>query len=430
MKNKITNFFSTSLVNKSIHVMFLRGFGVLLFFSLTLFITNNYSPELVGKIDFSRSFLLLFGTLSILGMNQSVIYYSGYLKSINEFAQLKYLYIKMLSIVFLISILLILLVFGIENSFFDQLFNKKVGQLIKKSIGCVFFYSITMLNIETFRAMDKIYISELIRNFFRYIFFFLFVILIHFYNKNEVLIDAFLINFVIIGCVSSLFILWKFSFKNSTSKNLFNRKEIMKRSIPMAVSLVILVLMQSVDILLLGKFNNFADVASYAIAVKLTIIVTLALTSVNAVFAPKIAELYSLKLFKNLKSDIIKATRLIAILTIPVILFLFVFSEYILGLFGSEYLNAKTALYILLFGQAINALCGAVGVYMNMTNRQKILQRFLLTAFLVNLVLNLILIPEYGIEGAAIATTISMILWNIGGSFYIYKNDGVRTFLN
>lgn len=422
---------SSGLLNKSIKVLALRVFGVMLFFSLTLFLTNFYNPELVGKYDFSKSFLLLLGTISVLGMNQSIIFYSGYLKSIHSIQELKGIYFKMISIIFFISIFLLVGTFFISGEILNNFFNKNIDVLIKKTILCVFFYSITMLNIETFRAINKIIVSEVIRNIFRYIFFVIAILILFKTNREDFLVDAFLLNFVIVGIFSSLFLFVMF-YKEGLrdTKTKIKHKDIVKKSAPMAISLVSLMFMQSIDIILLSKFSDFKSVASYGVAVKLTIIITLALTSVNAVFAPKIAELYNLKLFSILKKEVNQATRLIALLTIPVILGIVVFSNFFLGLFGTEYLISKKALLILLVGQTINALCGSVGVYMNMTNKQNVLQLFLIIAFIINLVLNLALIPMYGINGAALSTTISMVFWNVLGAYYIYKVDKVKTFLN
>jgi O-antigen/teichoic acid export membrane protein len=188
--------------------------------------------------------------------------------------------------------------------------------------------------------------------------------------------------------------------------------------------------MQSVDVILLGKFTDFETVAYYSAAIKLTTIISLVLTSVNAVFAPKIAELYSNKDFLNLNLNLKKATRLIFILTIPGIVLLAVFSTVFLSFFGEGYMQAKNALIILLLGQTVNALCGSVGVYMNMTGKQNTLQIILIISFLLNLVLNWLLIPLYGMIGAAIATSISMVLWNITGTIYLLKTDKIKTFLN
>ena len=197
----------------------------------------------------------------------------------------------------------------------------------------------------------------------------------------------------------------------------------------MAISAITYLLMQSVDIILLTKYSSFERVAYYSVAIKLTTILSLVLASVNTVYAPTFAEWYSLKDFKSLKSGIRKSTQLIFILTFPAILIVFLFSEFILSLFGPEYTTARDALIVLLIGQAVNALCGSVGVYMNMTGKQVVFQRILITAFAINITLNLLLIPKYDILGAAIATSISTIFWNLFTTIYIYRKDRISTFL-
>ena len=71
------------LIQKSIKVLFLRGSGVVLLFLFTMFLTNYYSAELVGKYDFVRSTIMILSGVSLIGTNQAIIYYSGFLKSKN-----------------------------------------------------------------------------------------------------------------------------------------------------------------------------------------------------------------------------------------------------------------------------------------------------------------------------------------------------------
>ena len=95
--------------------------------------------------------------------------------------------------------------------------------------------------------------------------------------------------------------------------------------------------------------------------------------------------------------------------------------------FGLDFIEGKTALYVLLFGQLINVLCGPVGYILMMTNKQKILRNIIVVSALLNISLNILLIPEYGILGAAFATTASLILWNISSLIYVYKKYGFIT---
>ena len=101
---------------------------------------------------------------------------------------------------------------------------------------------------------------------------------------------------------------------------------------------------------------------------------------------------------------------------------------FLLSFFGTEFLIAKNTLLILLIGQIVNAMSGSVGFILQMTGREKVYQNILLLTLVINITLNIILIPKFGIEGAAIASAFSLLLWNLCSVFYIYRKYNVLTF--
>ena len=181
---------------------------------------------------------------------------------------------------------------------------------------------------------------------------------------------------------------------------------------------------------MLEYFKNIELVAYYGVSVKLTLIVGVMLQAINSVIAPDISKFWFQNDLERLNNLIKKAIKLNFIATIPLIVVMILFHEYILGFFGPNYYKSKHALLILLSGQIINSLSGSVALYLNMTGRQKILLYFLIVSALANIVLNLILIPKYGMVGAAISTAFSLILWNLSGVIYVYKNDKILLFVN
>lgn len=430
LRATIRDLFNNAMVFKSLNVLALRIAGMLLFFGLTLFLTNNFEAGLVGQYDFSRALLIFLGGACVFGMHQSVIYYAGYLKSRNSLSYLKKLYSKMLVIVFSIAFLFFLAVLLVSPSFIDGLFDKEVSKLVSYSVFALFFYGVTLLNIDVFRAINKIYISEFYRNVLRYALFFAAIIYLYYSGNPHFLVEVFLLNFTFLALLSTAYLFYYFSkIKVDSTSEEIGFKQILKRSGPMAISAITYLLMQSVDVILLSKYSSFERVAFYSVAIKLTTVLSIVLASVNTVYAPSFAEWYSKNDLQSLKQGIKRATRLIFIFTFPAIVLVFLFSKMILGFFGPGYIEARWALIILLIGQAVNALCGSVGVYMNMTGKQVVFQRILVTAFTINVVLNLVLIPKYDLLGAAIATTISTVFWNIVTTTYIYRKDKIITFL-
>ncbi|MGV6827950.1 MAG: MATE family efflux transporter [Flavobacteriales bacterium] len=431
MKQKALLFLNNPLIKKSIKVMFIRFLGVFFLFSVTLFITNNFENSLVGQYDVSRSFLFIVGSICLLGLNQSIIYYSGFLKANDSISSIKRLYFKMLLIIFCTSTFLFFIYLLIPKATINNFYEKEVYNIIFKTVCIVFFYTLTMLNVELYRAINKIETSEIFRNVYRHVFFLIALYIISINELDNFIVEIFLANFIFLGIISTFFIFFSFKKIKKSCRNIdIPYKEIIYRSYPMSLSIIGFVAMQSIDIILIGKFMDYKEVAYYSVAVKLTMIVALVLSSVNSVYAPKISELFNLKNFNVLEENIKKATRLIFLLTMPVIIFFLFFSNIILNLFGEGYQYANNALQILLIGQIINALSGSVGMYMNMTGDQKVYQKIILSSLLINIVLNWLLIPKYELVGASIATTISTIYWNVISVYFLYYKRQIKTFLH
>ncbi len=420
-----------SFTGRSIGVLFLRLLGVGLFFSGTLYLTNELAPELVGQYDYSRALLLFVGAIALFGMQQSVIFYSGFFSAQNNLGQIRQVYKTMFLLVVGLSVGLNALLY-VLGPIISALGFKPIGSLVYQTFTGILFYAITMLNIDVLRAIDKIYISELFRNIFRYLIFFLGAITLVIIGQPQWLVSVFLGSFVLLALTSTGMLIVYFKqpplkvFKPSPS---ISARAILKRSAPMAISAASFLLMQSFDVLMLKQFENYTVVAIYSVAVKLTLLLSVALASVNAVLAPKIAEDYNRGDKKALAAKIKKSTRLIFVSTAPAIVILALGADWILSWFGSAYVAAKTPLLILLLGQAVNTLCGSVGVYLNMTSKQKVFQWIVASALVLNVSLNAYLIPIYGMIGAAWATAASMMAWNIIAVGYVYKMDRIKTFL-
>ena len=75
-------------------------------------------------------------------------------------------------------------------------------------------------------------------------------------------------------------------------------------------------------------------------------------------------------------------------------------------------------------------MSGPGAIYLNMTGRQKTLNKVLITGLAINIALNFYLIPTHGINGAAMATLISLIIWNSITTLLIFSKDKIKIFLN
>ena len=422
------------LTQKSFSVLIIRSFGVLLLFGFTLFITNFYSAENVGRYDFVRSTLMVLGGISLMGTNQSIIYYSGLLNARKSIESIRSIYSEMLKIIFTLSLIILgfFMIFFNESIINDIFKNRESYSLILKTILTLVFFAVTMLNIDTIRALKKTILSEMYRSIFRYLPVFIFAIILLKTNNEELLVEVYLLGFLLLSLFSSIrvYMLFKKIDKPNDKSESFTITEIFKTSSPMALSAIAYFIMQSIDIIILSIYEGFDQIAYYSVSVKLAMLTTLALMSVNIVIAPRIAEIYENQKMQKLQMLIKHSTRIIFLISICLLSVLFFFSEEILGLFGQGYVIANNALLFLLAAQFFNALSGPGAIYLNMTGRQKTLNKILVSALIINISLNFYLIPIQGINGAAIATLVSLIIWNTIATVLIYSRDKIKIFLN
>lgn len=170
-----------------------------------------------------------------------------------------------------------------------------------------------------------------------------------------------------------------------------------------------------VDILILGALRPTEEVGLYRIAFQVATLAGFGLRVVAIVAAPRFAKLaHGGTAEAALQREITLMARLSLAAAVLVGVVLSLFGEAILDLaFGAEFAAAYPALLILLAGQILNAFFGPIGILMAMVGLEKKAAAVMIAAALVNVIANAALIPFYGLYGAAIATLLSFLIWNI-----------------
>jgi O-antigen/teichoic acid export membrane protein len=412
--------------SNSLQTLFFRLVGVVFIFLTTFIFTHKFSPAIVGVYDFTRSYLIVFGSLCMLASDQTILYLIG--RHTNTKAAIKYIYTKMLLFVFVIYLLLNISVFFFLYFKIIPL-DSVTNEVILKSNAVLIFYCIYLINTEIFRALNRTFFSETLRNIIKYI-----PLIIGFFllsdSKNPLyIIDYFIYGFIFISLFSSIILYFSLKDKKEELEVNYNEetiKDIIKYSIPIAISTVSLYLLSSIDIFVIKYYEGSTNVAFYSVAVKVITVIAVAINAISLSVATEIAYNFTNKNFDELRKILKKSGQIIFYFSLISSLFLFLFCKPILCVFGKQYLASSTAFIILLAGNLIMSISGNTYIYLLMTNKGMIMVKLLLLSVLINLSLNLILIPRFGIEGAAIASITAIIFWNFLGAFYIFKIDKVN----
>lgn len=219
-----------------------------------------------------------------------------------------------------------------------------------------------------------------------------------------------------------------FIFHKSYEDNGENSKEFFKYSGQMFFVSMVNFLSEHVNKLLLSIFMAAKFVGFYYVTYSVASLSAFFLQSFNAIFAPTIAELYHTDQMNSLSRMYSTLTRWILTLTIPVTIWMLVFSDGILDLFGKDFIQAKTALFLLAIGQLINSTAGPCGKMLSMSKHQKIAMINGSITAILNIILNVIFIPRIGVAGAALAALISISGINILKLMEVYFLMGIHPY--
>ena len=152
-----------------------------------------------------------------------------------------------------------------------------------------------------------------------------------------------------------------------------------------------------------------ADLGVYAACVRVALAMVLFLTAVSYVFSPFVADLHARGEREKLDGLFKAITRWTVAGTIPVLLLMLLAPAAILQLFGGEsFTSGTTALRILVIGQAINVSVGAAGFVLIMAGRTGWDLSVYALSVALDLVLSIVLVPKFGINGAATAQAITI----------------------
>lgn len=160
--------------------------------------------------------------------------------------------------------------------------------------------------------------------------------------------------------------------------------------------------------LVVGAWCDIADVATFNVALRLAMLISIVVMSVNSISFPTFASLHRQNRTDELRRNALIASWLTLAMGLPLALFVVAFPEWLLGFFGAEFQDGTTVLRVLAIGQIANVASGSVGGLLVMTGHQKASLKISIGTAIGMITLTLILVPWLGILGAGIASALSV----------------------
>jgi O-antigen/teichoic acid export membrane protein len=193
-------------------------------------------------------------------------------------------------------------------------------------------------------------------------------------------------------------------------------------AVPLVIIAAAEALLNRTGVVLLGWFGETRDAGIYNLAFNVAFLVVLPRTAINTLFAPTISSLFTRKDQVTLQALVTKAASWTLSAALCIGLVLAILAEPILTWFGKDFAAGAPALRILLVGQVIAASYGSQLSVLTMTEHERGAAALLILSAAVNVVASIVFISMLGLTGAAIATTIALIVWNVAMAFFISRH--------
>lgn len=190
---------------------------------------------------------------------------------------------------------------------------------------------------------------------------------------------------------------------------------------PIMIMTAVDTLMNRTGVMLLGWTGNIRDAGTFAVGFNVAMLLLLPRVAVSTVFAPTIADLHARGDWTGLQTLFARASVLsfvgAVMLAVPLLLAL----EPLLRWFGKDFIAAVHVAEILMIGQVFAAAAGPHQNLLIMTGHERLAAVVMVASAGANVAACAIGIALFGAIGAAVASTATMVLWNVAIAICVYR---------
>jgi O-antigen/teichoic acid export membrane protein len=390
-------------------------------------LVRNLEPDTFGVFSLAVTIVIVSSGFAAIGMNQTV---ARFISATEREKANQYIVIGVSVVLITGSFFAIIIFFA--DGLLEGLFSSKgLARFLRALAILVLLRPLADVVLAIARGFEKTRWKVLSNDLLPFVV--SLSVLGYFVYQGEVLLGALL--FYILRPVFRIVLLlinlsqWKKWTFHPTIPNRTTTSETFSFTWPLAFQGFVALFMGNMDILMLGWLSTSSAVGYYRSIQPVSQMLLFLLTSLTFIYLPIATRYYTKDELEKLDSLYKAATRWVAQATFPLFLFFLLFGqEFIKIVFSEEYVAAWIALNILSIGMYSRVFVGPNGMTIKAIDRTQEDLLASISSLITNVVLNLVLIPRYGIEGAAIATTLSFFVYNTVEIGLIYRYTGVSPF--
>lgn len=427
MINKLLSFFhkgdkdSSFVLKKSALALLVRLGGMITQYLFVFIVARLYGPKEQGAFTLCFTVLQLFAIFSQMGLDNRLTRVIAANRENPDASIIKTTYLQSLQITLVAASIWAIATFLSAPFIAGTVFSKpELTDELQQT--CMAFVPFVIIGLNSagfrgFKNMTGFMIFKGIQPLISAI-----LLLVLFYMKSSWgVVDAY--TYATLGtCVLSFITWWRFSkISEATYNPVVKWNQMLNESMPMMLTGSMFFILGWTDNIILGIFRSSEEVGMYDAAFKLSTLSAIVLLAINAIQAPVFSELYHKKEMGRLQKIIFQSNRLLFFTSLPLTAILCFFPEAILGFLGEGFKGAWLALILLSIGNFINSITGSIGILLQMSGHQKQYNNIITSTAIGSVILNFILVPHYGLVGAAISSSAAKIIQNLLSVAYAKK---------
>lgn len=399
-------------------LVFAKFFGYL----FRVIVARFLGAEIYGLYSLGLAAFSILTTVSLLGVASGIRRFIAYHKGKGE-DKVRGIFKTGLKISMPLGIIfsVILIIFG--NQLGLILFDSADMGLVLRIFGFLIPFKVLLKNLESIsmglkRVEYYVYSRKIIPLGSK----FLLVILFIFLGFELLGVLAAFFIATILGLISIIyFTLFKLDYFNF-SKSSFSIKKMFLYSWPLIIAAIFIKVIKWTDVLMMGHFLTESQVGIYNAALPTAMILPFFLSAVSKIIFPVFSELYGEGKLSEFRRIYQVSTKWIFAATLPFFMIMFLFPSQLMSfLFGAEFVPAALPLSILALAYFYYASLGSLDRVIKSIGKTKVYALVMGVSAAINIFLNWLLIPIYGMTGGAIATAVAVIIYSTLWLLLAYK---------
>lgn len=389
-----------------------------------IFIARYFGPEEYGLFSLGLAVIGFFSAFGVLGLHAGVSRYIPFYMIKNEEPRIRGVLTFSLVAASLVSLIIGGALFLASHQIAVQIFNNPALESMLKvfavSIPFASLFSILTSAFEGFQKIEyRIYTEKIILNVLKLVF--IIFVGVSGYGAFGIAF-AYTLATVLTFFAALYFLETRVFSLRSKIQSIYARKELLIFSLPLMAYGFIKTMTAEIDTVMLGYFTSAREVGIYNAAIPTAQILKFVPGTIGVLLLPVMTELYAKGQQEPLVTVYKAVTKWAFYIAFPLLLFMVFFANQIMDLlFGSEYTAGSLALSILAVGFFMSILSFAPSSVMVMIRKSYMILVISVGTILTNVALNLLLIPLYGIAGAALASAVTYTVSATFSLAYIWR---------